>query len=353
MNWVIRNLITNKRNNNIIYTVLFGIIILDFLNDQTHFIKQEYLKIDFSLIAIFILIVKWIIHYLYGSLYKKNEKIIERIKELAKTDNYDEIINTAKRINLIKPHIAEKKYWIGYANLYKNNNAKKALEYFQGLEKDFPFFAGLFYIKGIALIEENKLEEAITELSRAIELDGNWQNYDQRGVAYLRLEKFELAKKDFEKSISIQEDHSNLNNLGILYDKQGKHNEAIEFYTKSLNLKEDNSNGYYNRALANYYLKRFEKAIEDNSKTINLEPNRAWAYYNRALCFQELKKYDLAIADYSKAENLKIENKYLYLNRGICNVENNEIENGIRDLRKAVELDCSEASELIKKYENR
>ena len=353
MNWIITNFITNKRNNNIIYGILFGIILLDFLNDQIHFISQKYLRIDFSLIAIFLLIIKWVIHSWYGNIYKKNERIIEKIKELAKTGSYDEIIKIADKINLIKPHIAEKKYWLGYANLYKNNNSRKALEYFNGLEKDFPFFAGFFYIKGIALIEENRLEEAITELSRAIELDENWQNYDQRGVAYLKLEKLELAEKDLKKSISIKEDQSNLNNLGNLYGKQGKHKEAIELYNKSIELKDDNPNTYYNRALANFYLKRFDKAIEDNTKTINLEPNRAWAYYNRALCFQELRKYDLAITDFNKAENLEIKDKYLYLNRGICKLENNEKKEGLNDLKKAVGLDCSEASELIKKYENK
>jgi len=240
MNWIITNFIINKRNNNIIYGVLFGVIILDFLNDQIHFINQEYLKVDFSLIAIFLFIIKWSIHYWYANMYKQNEIIIEEIKEFAKAGKYDEIIDIAEKIILIKPFIAEKKYWLGLAHLYKNNNSKKALEYLQGLEKDFLSFSGYFYIKGIALIEENRFEEAIIELSRALELDGNWQNYDQRGVAYLKLGKLELAEKDLEKSISIKEDHSNLNNIGILYDKQGKHDKAVEFYAKKISLKEDN-----------------------------------------------------------------------------------------------------------------
>ena len=77
MDWIILNLITNKRNNKLIYGFLFGIIILDFLNDQIGFLSEEYLFIDFSLYAIGILIIKGIINYWYRNLYRKNQKILD------------------------------------------------------------------------------------------------------------------------------------------------------------------------------------------------------------------------------------------------------------------------------------
>jgi len=350
MNWIIINLITNKRNNNIIYAIVIGLLLISF----SDLIENREINIAISIFVLLVSIIKGTMDFWYRNLDKRNQKIIEKIKDLAKNANYEEIINLAEKVKIIKPHIAEKKYWLGYAFLYKkNSNSKKALDYFKGLEKEFPFLSSLFYLKGIALIDENRLEEAINELSLSIKLENNWQNYEQRGVAYLKLEKYELAEKDLEKSVYLKKDCSNLDNLGVLFDRQGKHKEAIDFYNKSIDLNNNNPNAFYNRALANFYIKKYDNAILDNTETIKLEPNRAWAYYNRALCFQELGKYDLAITDFNKAEELEIKDKYLYLNRGICKSENNEIKEGLNDLKKAVGLDCSEASELIKKYENK
>jgi len=67
MDWIILNLITNKRNNKLIYGFLFGIIILDFLNDQIGFLNEKYLFIDFSLCAVGLLIIKGI----FGLLVQK------------------------------------------------------------------------------------------------------------------------------------------------------------------------------------------------------------------------------------------------------------------------------------------
>jgi tetratricopeptide (TPR) repeat protein len=350
MDWIILNLITNKRNNKLIYGFLFGIIILDFLNDQIGFINENYLFIDFSLYAVGLLIIKGILDYWYRNLYRKNQQILDNINQLSRTGNYSKMIEQANSVKIIKPQLSEKTYWTGFANVYLNK-PQKALQEFDSIESEYQNFSGFFYHKGLALIDSGNIEKSIEYLTRAVELEKTWQNFDQRGVAYMNIDKLNEAENDLRKSIELKEESSNTCNLGVLLDKKGKHREAIEFYNQSIEINSDNPNAFLNRALANYYLENYEDSITDNTRTIELKPERHWAYYNRALSKQKISEFESAINDFDLAKKVGNDYKYLYLNRGLCKCEFADVSNGLIDLKKAKELDCKEAKELIEKYD--
>ena len=317
MDWIIQNLITNKRNNNLIYGFLFSIILLDFLNDELGFIPQKYLVINFSLYALGLLVFKEIIGYWYRNLFRRNQKILDLIKEMARNGDYSKIIEQAQLIKIIKPQLTEKTYWTGFANVYLNN-PQKALYKFDSIESEYHNFSGFFYHKGLALINSGNIEKSIEYLTRSIELEKTWQNLDQRGVAYMNIDKLYEAEKDLRESIELKVDSSNTCNLGVVLHKEGKLKEAIEYYDKS----------------------------------INLDATLAHVYYNRAMAHHFLKNWKLAIRDYSKAQELGHKNNELYLNLGYCKCKNGEIANGLVDLKKANELDGKETKELIEKFDN-
>lgn len=266
MDWIILNLITNKRNNNLIYGFLFSIIILDFLNDQIGFINKKYLVVNFSLYAIGLLIIKEILNSLYRILYRRNQRILENIKDLSQTGNYLKIIEQAQLIKIIKPHLTEKTYWTGFANVYLNN-PRQALRDFDLIESEYQNFSGFFYHKGLALMDSGEIEKSIEYLTRSIELEQTWQNLDQRGVAYLKINKLDEAENDLRKSIELKEDSSNTCNLGVVLDKKGNHKEAIEFYSRSIEIKTENPNAFLNRAIAKQKINEFASAIDDSDLT--------------------------------------------------------------------------------------
>lgn len=351
MDWIVLNLIINKRTNKVIYGVLFGIIILDFLNDQIAFVNEKYLIIDFSIFAITLLVIKEMLSYWYRNLYRKNQLILDSISDLSKSGNYIKIREQVLKIKTIKPQVTEKIYWTGFANVYLNN-PQKALEDFDSIEsEEYANFGGFFYHKGLALIDTGNTGEAIEYLTRSIELETTWQNLDQRGVAYMNLDKFEESEKDLKESIKLKEDSSNTTNLGILLDKKGQHKEALKFYNRSIEIEANNPNAFYNRALANYSLGNYQDSIADNTKTIKYDSERHSAFYNRALSRQKINELESAIEDFNSAEKLDNNNNYLYMNRGFCKCKSSNISNGLNDLKKALDLDCKEAEELIEKYD--
>ncbi len=349
MDWIIQHLITNKRNNYLIYVFLFSIIILDFFNDQMGFINEKYLIFDYSLCAIFLLIIKEVVNYWYKQLYFRNQKIISDIIEFFKRKNYDKVIEQGKLIKIIKPHLLAKSYWCGCAYLHLNN-PEKALAELDLVESSYQNISDFFYHKGLALLNLGNIKKSIEYLTRSIELAKTWQNLDQRGVAYMRLEKLDEAEKDLKKSIQLKEDSSNTCNLGIVLSKKGQYQEAIVLYNRSIDIKPSNYKAFYNRALANYFIGDYENSIRDNSEVIELDKSRDWAYYNRALSKQKLNRLESAIADYDLAEKLGNEYNYLYFNRGFCKCEIGDVSDGLKDLIKSDKLSCKEAHDLIEKY---
>ncbi len=350
MDWIIKNIITNKKFDRILYGLLIAIIIVDFLTDKFGNPDKNLIGFNFLLIALLIVGAKELMNYSYKKLYFSNQSNLNSIRELINNRQYSKAIDLTEKIRLVKPQLTEKLYWRGVANLYLKESSL-ALADFNSIEAEYSNFAGFFYHKGLALVDTGKNTEAIKYLSRSVELEKTWQNLDQRGVVNMNIDKLEEAEKDLRESIELKEDSSNTCNLGVLLDKKGNHTQAMEFYNRSIEINAENPNAFYNRALANYYIEKYQDSILDNTKAIELEPDRHWAYYNRALSKQKINELESAIDDFDYAEKLGIDNNYLYLNRGFCKCEFGDISNGLIDLKKADNLDCKEAKELIEKYD--
>lgn len=260
--------------------------------------------------------LKEILNYNYRKLYFKNKAILASIPDLLKSGNFYDILNKIRDIKFVRPQLDEKVYWSGVAKFYLYDY-KEALNDLNSVEDSYSNFAGFLYHKGLVLKETGDYKLALNYFSKSIDLEKNWQNYDQIAVMYMELGDLDSAESDLHKSMEICTDNSNTCNYAILLNKRTKYDEAIEFFNKSIELNDKSSNSYYNRALTRHLI----------------------------------SDYALVINDFDKAEELGRVDKNLYLNRGICKCENGDLVNGLIDLKKAQNLDAQEANELIEKYE--
>ena len=85
------------------------------------------------------------------------------------------------------------------------------------------------YKAGTNLLANNRLEEAITELSKALELDPKLASaYSNRGIAYARKGEYEKAVADYEQALSLDPKYAQaLFNRGIAYLHQGEGDKAL------------------------------------------------------------------------------------------------------------------------------
>ena len=64
---------------------------------------------------------------------------------------------------------------------------------------------------------------------------------------------------------------------------------------------------YYNRGIAYYEKREYDKAIAEFSEVIKRNPNHVDAYYNRGNAYWDKVDFDEAIADFSMAVKLEPE----------------------------------------------
>ena len=101
--------------------------------------------------------------------------------------------------------------------------------------------SGPFINLGALLLDENRPQEAIPYLQRAIAISPETRAHEQLGKAYERLGQFPNAREEFEKALALAPQNSRLHYLlGQVYQKQGLTEKARLEFDRSAALKKEN-----------------------------------------------------------------------------------------------------------------
>ena len=211
-------------------------------------------------------------------------------------------------------------------------------------------YKGPFYL-GIALLNNDRYQDAIKFLNKAIELNpNNFVAYNNRGNAKDELGKHEEAIKDYDKAIELDPDSSSaLDHRGVAKADLGKHEEAIKDYDKAIELDPDYSGTYNNRGIANYDLGKHEEAINDYDKAIKLDPKNAYAYNNRGIAKGALGRHEEALRDFDKALKLNPLDTNAIQNKSLT-FANIEAEKSGKILEKQLK-EITNPEKIISRYE--
>ena len=163
-----------------------------------------------------------------------------------------------------------------------------------------------YYNRGFAYEQQNNLLQAISDYTKAIEIDRNFaMAYTNRGVVYGKQGNLSEAIPDLNKAIEINPNLAEpYNNRGHVYSAQGNLSEAASDYTKAIKINPYYVEAYNNRGHVYYKQGDLEQAMADFNKAIQISPNYADAYYNRSVIYYSTREYDAAWADVHKAEAL-------------------------------------------------
>ena len=104
--------------------------------------------------------------------------------------------------------------------------------------------------KGYDHYKENRLEDAIDELSQAIEIDPqNFEAYFWRARAFMHKGQFENAIGDFNRVVDLNPAYSQAyDNLGWLYMRRNEYDQSLAYLNRSIDLKPKNGWAYYMRS---------------------------------------------------------------------------------------------------------
>lgn len=202
------------------------------------------------------------------------------------------------------------------------------------LDKSFVHF-----YKGGAFIGQSDYDSAITEWSRAIQLQPDFAlAYYNRSVAYHLIHRDGQALSDLDEVLRIEPEFAQAYVGRAVIFHQSDDNRAIADLGQAIRIDPDLADAYQGRA-ALYLLKGdHEHALPDLDRLLLLEPDNIEAYQFRTRIYCQNGEYDRAIADINQAIRLNDRNEVAYHLRGVAYEGKGDYSRAIADFSHAIRL---------------
>jgi tetratricopeptide (TPR) repeat protein len=162
------------------------------------------------------------------------------------------------------PHEAEKHYQKGSEQYFAENYMGAYKEYSEAIKCCSHYFWA-YLSRGYTLTKINRLKEAESDFSKAIDLDPKSVDaYICRGLVRRDIKDYEGAIQDFSKAIEIKPTFpDSYNNRGIIKSKSTQYEGAIQDFNKAIDLDDHFGEAFFNRGAAEYNLNLRAPACED------------------------------------------------------------------------------------------
>jgi tetratricopeptide (TPR) repeat protein len=192
-----------------------------------------------------------------------------------------------------------------------------------------PKRADLYFHRAIARSNKwfNKKDQlewqpAVDDLSKAIELDGNYgAALFQRAELYSERESLARAIADYTEAIAKgYKVASGYYARACLWQKAGETQKALKDFTAAIGAGDefDRSLALFSRAEVHAQTENFEAALQDYSASLSINPKAAGVYLHRASILRGLGRIKEALADAESAMSLNPDSPEAFAQRGHC-----------------------------------
>ena len=131
-------------------------------------------------------------------------------------------------------------------------------------------------------------ESEKSEITSLVDADYNRKKLFKKGVNLMADEKLEEAVEVFEQALRIDpENVETLMKLGYARFHLDDHSESLRVYDRILDIDVTNPEAWNLKGLVHYEQKKYAKALDAVEKAVESDPTYGMAWYNRA-CFQSL-----------------------------------------------------------------
>ncbi len=175
---------------------------------------------------------------------------------------------------------------------------------------------------GIAYLNENNLQMAFVEFSKAAEFKPDEKTYHYAlGHVYFRMDKFDDAVREYSKALAIDPMYGDAHNaLGAVYGKMELWDEAASEYQKALNNPEYSTpqGARYNLGIAYFKKDDFQSALIEFKEAIRIQHETAMFHLWLGHTYMKLNMTREAISAYEEARKLDQNSVDVWLNLGLA-----------------------------------
>jgi tetratricopeptide (TPR) repeat protein len=213
----------------------------------------------------------------------------------AQHDVVNRAVEQLEQIRRIDPRDKDSAVWL--ARLYRvRGENEKAESVLQGLlQQDATDPASLEQMAQM-LLDENRAEQAVTLLEKAMETAPKGGLLDLLGDAYAQLHDFANAEKSYRRSIELEPHEPNhRRGLAQTLASEGKFEEALAEYKRLASMDADDPDNYLRIAEMNRQLHRYDDAEQAIIQAKQRAPGNLEVIYSEAMIYESQGRFDDAI----------------------------------------------------------
>jgi len=182
-----------------------------------------------------------------------------------------------------------------------------------------------------------KEEENVKETS-LVDSDYNRKKYFKKGINLMADEKLEDAVDAFQMALRIDPNNvETLMKLGYARFHLDDHGEALKVYDKILEIDVTNPEAWNLKGLVHYEQKNYSKALDSVEKAIETDPTYGMAWYNKACFLSLLNHVPEALESLKRSIEIDVKNARKSIrDKDFVNVR---IEEGFKRIEEVVVLE--------------
>ena len=174
---------------------------------------------------------------------------------------------------------------------------------FSSLEKQPEESADALAAKGFALVQQEKITEALAIYEKVLNIEPeHFDTLQTLGSILVRFKQFDIAIQLLSRAIEINPNHAvPYYNLGIALKEVGRAEEALDSYNNAISIQPDYAEAYFNRGVTLKDLGRLDEELASYDQAIAFRPELVEAHCNRGDTLKALGNVEEAIASYDNA----------------------------------------------------
>uniref|UniRef100_A0AAY4CDF8 Tetratricopeptide repeat domain 13 n=1 Tax=Denticeps clupeoides TaxID=299321 RepID=A0AAY4CDF8_9TELE len=182
-----------------------------------------------------------------------------------------------------------------------------------------------------------RISEALSDLSKAIQLQPSARLYRHRGTLLFISEDYVAAMEDFQQSLELKKNQPiAMLYKGLTFFHRGMLKEAIETFKEALKLKADFIDAYKSLGQAYRELGDFDLAMESFQKALMLNPNHIQSLQLRGMMLYHHGSLQEAIGNFKRCLQLEPYNEVCQYMKGLSHVAMGQFYEGIKAQTKVM-----------------
>ncbi|KAM6218328.1 tetratricopeptide repeat protein 13 isoform 4-T4 [Rhynchocyon petersi] len=221
----------------------------------------------------------------------------------------------------------------------------EAIRHFSTMLQEEPDLVSAIYGRGIAygkkglhiLSPLGRINEAVSDLTKAIQLQPSARLYRHRGTLYFISEDYATAHEDFQQSLELNKNQPiAMLYKGLTFFHRGLLKEAIESFKEALKQKVDFIDAYKSLGQAYRELGNFEAATESFQKALLLNQNHVQTLQLRGMMLYHHGSLQEAIKNFKRCLQLEPYNEVCQYMKGLSHVAMGQFYEGIKAQTKVM-----------------